>query len=204
MQLARSRPSVRGRILTCAARPARPGRRPRGRASTAPPTGRRRAAAREDPQPVAGSAVGPAGEAGREGMALKQRVASSRRPRLGRRGRPGHGEPDRGRAGLGDELVAVVDHGAAVAHPHSAGRQLVAGGRRWRRRVARRTAPQAQPGHLGGDHRYHLPSCGRCSARARAWSAGHGRPPAGRALDHHEREPAPPTSSRLTSESSPR
>jgi hypothetical protein len=52
-------------------------------------------------------------------MALEQRVASSRRPRLGRRGRPGHGEPDRGRVGLGDELVAVEDHGAAATDPHS-------------------------------------------------------------------------------------
>ena len=45
--------------------------------------GRCRAAAREDPQPVAGAAVGSAGEAGREGMALEQRVASGRGPRLG-------------------------------------------------------------------------------------------------------------------------
>jgi hypothetical protein len=52
-------------------------------------------------------------------MTLEQRVACGRRPRLGQRGRPGQGEPDRGRAGLGDELVGVEDHGATVADPHS-------------------------------------------------------------------------------------
>jgi hypothetical protein len=50
-------------------------------------------------------------------MALEQRIACGRRPCLGRRGRPGNVEGDRGRAGLGDQLVAVVDHGAAVADP---------------------------------------------------------------------------------------
>jgi hypothetical protein len=50
-------------------------------------------------------------------MALEQRGACGRRPRLGRGGRRGQGEFDCGRLGLGDEIVAVVDHGDVVADP---------------------------------------------------------------------------------------
>jgi hypothetical protein len=66
------------------ARPARPDRRPR----VGGPRRRPQVAAGqrpgEDPQPVAGGAVGPTGEAGREGIALEQRVACGRR-RIARR-----------------------------------------------------------------------------------------------------------------------
>ena len=66
-------------------------------------------------------------------------------------------------------------------------------------------SPEAQLGHLGDDHRYRLPSCGRCSGpRTRLVSRARAAASRARPMATMSESPVPPTSSRLTSESSPR
>jgi hypothetical protein len=130
-----------------------------------------------------------------------------------------------GRLGLGDKLIAVVDHGDVVAHPqaqwpaerrraaqghlHPAAEQprdraagiAAAGGGGW----PAEPLLQAQLGHLGGDHRYRPPSCGRCSGpRTRLVSRARAAASRARPSTTMSESPAAPSSSRLTRESSPR
>jgi hypothetical protein len=77
--------------------------------------------------------------------------------------------------------------------------------RRWRRRVARSTAPRGAAGHLGGDHCYRPPSCDRGSGpRTRLISRARTAASRARPSTTTSESPVPPSSSRLTSESSPR